>query len=89
MIPDPTEQIKEIRRNLASQFDNDVTCIGADIRRKQCESGRIYIMLPKRAPMIARALDMTPVNSKQPFAGFGTSYSKPIKRIINRRLLAY
>ncbi len=57
MIPDPTEEIKAIRRKLAAKFDNDVRKIGADIRRQQRESGLIYITLPKREPVLSRAAD--------------------------------
>jgi hypothetical protein len=55
MIPDPTDEIKVIRRKLAAKFDDDVRRIGADIRRQQRESGRIYITLPKREPVLTRA----------------------------------
>ncbi len=55
MIPDPTDEIRAIRRKLAAKFDNDVKRIGADIRRQQRESGRKFVTLPKRAPTIARA----------------------------------
>ena len=61
MIPDPTEEIKAIRRKLAAQFDNDVSRIGADIRRQQRESGRTYITLPKREPALAYAADNNPL----------------------------
>ncbi len=64
MTPDPTAQIKEIRRKLANQFDNDVARIGADIRRQQRESGRTYITLPKREPVLAHAADKLPLTSK-------------------------
>ena len=57
MIPDPTEEIKTIRRKLAAAFDNDVRKIGADIRRQQRESGRSYITLPRRQPTLAHAAD--------------------------------
>ncbi len=55
MISDPTDEIKAIRRKLAAKFDNDVSRIGADVRRQQRESGRTYIMLPKREPVLAHA----------------------------------
>lgn len=47
MISDPiTEEIREIRHRLATQFDNDITLIGEDIRRRQRESGRKYRPVP-------------------------------------------
>ena len=55
MIPDPTDEIKAIRRKLAAKFENDILRIGADIRREERESGRIFITLPKREPVLAHA----------------------------------
>ena len=46
----PTAEIREIRHQLAAQFDNDVDRIYEDLRRKQRESGRKYVRLPKRSP---------------------------------------
>jgi hypothetical protein len=57
MIPDPTDEIKQIRRKLAAKFDHDVARIGADIRRQQQESGRTFNTLPKREPVLAQAAD--------------------------------
>jgi hypothetical protein len=50
MIPTPTEEIRAIRRELAARFDNDVHRIAEETRRRQRESGRTYISLPKRPP---------------------------------------
>ena len=50
MIPDPTDEIREIRRKLAVEFGNDLHRIAEDIRRQQRESGRTYITLPRRTP---------------------------------------
>jgi hypothetical protein len=61
MIPDPTDEIKVIRRKLAAKFDDDVRRIGADIRRQQRESGRIYITLRKREPVLTRAAGNHPM----------------------------
>ncbi len=61
MIPDPTDEIKAIRRKLAAKFDNDVRRIGADIRRQQRESGRTYVTLPKREPVLAHAAGNHPM----------------------------
>ena len=51
-IPTPTEEIRAIRHMLSSQFGDDVHRIAAETRRRQRESGRIYISLPKREPQI-------------------------------------
>jgi hypothetical protein len=59
MIPNPTDEIKSIRRKLAAKFDNDVHRIGEELRRQQRESGRSYLKLPKRQPVV------TQVASKQ------------------------
>jgi len=57
-MPDsPTEEIRAIRHELAAKFDNDVKRIGDDLRRRQKESGREYIRLPKRRPRADRATD--------------------------------
>ena len=56
LIPDPTDEIREIRRKLAAQFNNDLHLIAEDIRRQERESGRTYITLPKREPSLARAV---------------------------------
>lgn len=45
-----TEDIRAIRRKLAAEFGNDVSRILADVRKKQSESGRVYVKLPKRQP---------------------------------------
>lgn len=51
MVPNPiTEEIREIRHRLAAQFDNDVSRIGAETRRRQTASGRRVVRLPSRAP---------------------------------------
>ena len=62
MIPDPTDEIKAIRRKLAAKFENDILRIGADIRREERESGRIFITLPKREPVLAHAAQNQPLN---------------------------
>ena len=46
-----TEEIREIRRRLAAQFDNDVSLIGAETRRQQALSGRQVVRLPRRLPV--------------------------------------
>ena len=60
MVPDSiTEEIREIRHRLTAQFDNDIYRIGADIRRRQSESGRTYIRLPRRRPAVTTTLNQT------------------------------
>jgi len=51
MLPTPTEEIREIRRKLSEEFGNDVHRIAEETRRRQAESGRTYISLPKRQPL--------------------------------------
>lgn len=46
----PTAEIREVRHLLAARFGNDVDRIYEDLRRKQQESGRTYVRLPKRTP---------------------------------------
>ncbi len=45
-----TEEIREIRHRLAAECGNDVYRIGADLRRREKESGRKIVRLPKRVP---------------------------------------
>lgn len=53
MVLNPiTEEIREIRHRLAAQFDNDVTRIGDETRRRQAISGRRVVRLPRRRPVI-------------------------------------
>jgi hypothetical protein len=52
MIPNPTDEIKSIRRKLAAQFENDVYRIGEELRRLELASGRSYLKLPKRQPVV-------------------------------------
>jgi hypothetical protein len=54
MVHNPiTEEIREIRHRLAAECDNDIYRIGAELRRRQSESGRRVVRLPKRNPTIA------------------------------------
>ena len=49
MFDDPiVEDIRRVRRAHASQFDNDLPAIVADLRRLQRESGRSYVNFPPR-----------------------------------------
>lgn len=51
MYHDPiTEEIRELRHQLAERFDNDIDRIGEDLRRREAESGRRIVRRPKRAP---------------------------------------
>lgn len=47
--PDPTEEIRQIKRQLAAQFDNDLHRIAEETRRRQRESGRKVVTRPPRA----------------------------------------
>lgn len=58
MVHNPiTEEIREIRHRLAAQCDNDVHRIGAEIRRRQVESGRRIVRLPKRQPVVPNTVN--------------------------------
>jgi len=49
MFDDPiVEDIRHVRRAHASQFDNDLRAIVADLRRLQRESGRTFVNFPPR-----------------------------------------
>ena len=51
MVHNPiTEEIREIRHRLAAECNNDVKRIGAELRRREAESGRRVVRLPKRTP---------------------------------------
>ena len=45
-----TEEIRETRHRLAAECGNDVFRIGAELRRREKESGRNIVRLPKRPP---------------------------------------
>lgn len=47
-----TEEIRAIRYRLAAECGNDVYRIGADLRRREKESGRKIVRLPKREPVV-------------------------------------
>jgi len=55
MTPDPTEEIREIKRQLSAQFDNDLHRIAEETRRRQQASGRQVVTLPPRLPEPANA----------------------------------
>jgi len=48
--PDPTEEIRQIKQQLAAQFDNDLHRIAEETRRRQRESDRKVITRPPRVP---------------------------------------
>jgi len=54
MTPSPTEEIRAIRRNHSAQLNDDIRLIAEDARRRQRESGRRYITLPRRLPQFPR-----------------------------------
>ena len=59
MIPDPTEEIREIKRRLSAQFDNDLHRIAEETRRRQRASGRRVVTLPPRVPETANATNQS------------------------------
>lgn len=51
MTPNPiTEEIRSIRHQLAAEQGNDVSRIGAELRRRQAISGRRVVRLAPRTP---------------------------------------
>jgi hypothetical protein len=48
----PTEDIRAARHRLAAQFDNNLDRIVEDLRRQQRESGREYVTLAPRHPIV-------------------------------------
>lgn len=64
MIPDPTEEIRAIKRKLSEEFDNDIHRIAEDARRRQLESGRRVVPVPM--PPVA-----TPSTTNQRMHGSG------------------
>lgn len=50
MIPDPTDDIRAVKRKLSEKFDNDIHRIAEDARRRQGESGRPVVPVPSLPP---------------------------------------
>ena len=50
MVPTPTDEIRAIRRELATRSGNDLHRIAEETRRRQLESGHAYLLLPPRTP---------------------------------------
>ncbi len=50
-IPTPTDEIRAIRQRLSAELGHNVHRIAVETRRRQRESGRTYISLPKREPL--------------------------------------
>ena len=46
MIPNPTDEIRAIKRKLAAECGNDIHRIVEDARRRQRESGRQSVAVP-------------------------------------------
>ena len=55
MIPDPTDEIRDIKRKLSEKFDNDIHRIAEDARRRQIESGRRTVPVPSTSSAASRA----------------------------------
>ncbi len=68
------EEIRVVRRKLASRFNNDLALILADIRRQELASGRQHVSLPPRP--VAAAVDQ-PANSSVPLAMSGSGGESP------------
>ena len=67
--PDPTEEIRQIKRQLAAQFDNDLHRIAEETRRRQRESGRKVVTRPPRVPEATNTTN----HRLQPSGGSGRS----------------
>jgi hypothetical protein len=64
MFDDPiVEEVRRVRREHASQFDNDISAIVADLRRLERESGRQHVNFPPRR------LEKEPTSATPPPAG--------------------
>jgi hypothetical protein len=48
MLPDPNDEILEIKRRLSAEFGHDIHRIAAETRRRQNLSGRKILSLPPR-----------------------------------------
>jgi len=67
MHEDPiVEEIRAIRHKLAAKFDNNLDRILADLRRREKESGRNYVTLPKRPVNTNLILQTDTVSENQP-----------------------
>jgi hypothetical protein len=64
-----TEEIREVRRRLAAALGNDVYRIGAEIRKRQAESGRRVVRLPKRPPDAINTTNLMPPSGGELPAG--------------------
>lgn len=65
-----TDEIRAIRRELAAQFDNDVSKILADVRKREAADGHVYVTLPKRCHPSGTAIpDTAPAGSPTKVAG--------------------
>lgn len=64
MPSDPiTEEIRNIRHNLAAQFGNDISRIFADARQREASDGRTYVTLPKRPARTQAATNAGPTTA--------------------------
>jgi hypothetical protein len=67
MIADSiTEEIRDIRHNLAAQFGNDLDLILADIRHREDSDGRTYLSFP---PRVASNNPDDPIDTAKSSAG--------------------
>ena len=60
--PDPTDEIRAIKRKLAAECDYDIHRIAEQARRHQRESGRKSVTLPPR-PLTAENATNNAVNN--------------------------
>ncbi len=57
--PDPTDEIRAIKRKLAAECDFDIHRIAEQARRRQRESGRKSVTLPPRPRAAANTANQT------------------------------
>ena len=60
------DEIRQIRHELAAQFDNDLEAILADIRKSEALDGRKYVTLAPRR--ISQKMDRPQDSSPLPFS---------------------
>jgi hypothetical protein len=59
------EEIRESSKNWSDQFGGDLHAMCEDLRRRERESGRVYISLPPRKPTLV-PISVAPSASADP-----------------------
>lgn len=63
MMPDPTDEIRQIKHRLAAEYGNDLHRIVEETRRRQRESGRESVAVPKRQVVVGSETEESSQNS--------------------------